>query len=184
MKKGFMRAIGDPQSIWQLIGELNDAGVSTHSITVGDEFGDAVSSLIPGDHLVVPRLEMISRECSQLPSLIRDVLSRGASLEVLDCPWAGSRQPASERQGTPSKTPGRKPGRPAGDNLQIMNQCVALYKSSQISIREICEQLGCSERTIYRYIRKSRQSDSSLAALPYRSRGRKSRRGENRPPLQ
>lgn len=184
MKKGFMHAIGDPQSIWQLIGELNDAGVSTHSITVGEEFGAAVSSLTPGDHLVVPRLEMISRECSQLPSLVREVLSRGASLEVLDCPWAGSRPSASERQGTSTKTPGRKPGRPAGDNVQIMSQCVALYKSSQISIREICEQLGCSERTIYRYIRKSRQSDSSLANLPYRSRGRKSRTGESRSPLQ
>lgn len=184
MKKGFMRAIGDPQSIWQLIGELNDAGVSTHSITVGEEFGDAVSSLTPGDHLVVPRLEMISRECSQLPSLIRDVLSRGASLEVLDCPWVGSRHPASGGQGASTKTSGRKPGRPAGDNVQIMNQCVALYKSSQISIRQICEQLGCSERTIYRYLRKSRQSDSSLAGLPYRSRGRKSRTGENRTTLQ
>lgn len=184
MKKGFMRAIGDPQSIWQLIGELNDAGVSTHSITVGEEFGDALSSLSSGDHLVVPRLEMISSQSSHLPLLIRDVLSRGASLEVLDCPWVGSRPPASERAGTPSKTPGRKPGRPAGDNLQIMSQCVALYKSSQISIREICEQLGCSERTIYRYIRKSRQSDSSLAGLPYRSRGRKSHSVTDRTSLQ
>lgn len=184
MKKGFMRAIGDPQSIWQMIGELNDAGVSTHSITVGEEFGDAVSSLTPGDHLVVPRLEMISSQSGRLPHLVREVLSRGASLEVLDCPWVGSRPSASERAGTPSKTPGRKPGRPAGDNVQIMNQCVALYKSSQISIRQICEQLGCSERTIYRYLRKSRQSDSSLAGLPYRSRGRKSRTGENRTTLQ
>lgn len=174
MKKGFMRAAGDPRSIWELIGELNEAGVDTRSILMGDDFIEVVASLEPGDHLIVPRLDMICSQCCRLPGLVGEVLSRGATLEVLDCPWAGSRVSGRDSAVTRSRAVGRKPGRPAGDNLQIMSQCVALYKSSQISIREMCEQLGCSERTIYRYLRKSRQSDTGMAELPYRSRGRKS----------
>ena len=174
MKKGFMRAGGDARSVWQLIGELNEAGVSTRFIHLGDDFSEAVAQLTDGDRLIVPRLEMICSEASRLPGLVDAVLTRGATLEVLDCPWLGGRNAASRCSTARSKGSGRKPGRPAGDNVRLMNQCVALYKSSQISIREICQQLGCSERTIYRYLSKSRQNDSSMAALPYRSRGRKS----------
>lgn len=177
MKKGFMQAAGDPHSVWQSIVELNEAGVDTRSITVGESFSDFVATLDRGDQVVVTRLEQISSSVSQLTELVCAMASRGAALRVLDNPWFEEVFPPDRKPSFDhvkgNKEKGRRPGRPPGNNVQIMNRCVDLYRSSQTSIRQICEQLGCSERTIYRYLRKSRQDCADGGALPHRPRGRK-----------
>lgn len=179
MKRGFMKACDDARRTWESIGALNIAGVETHSIVLGDDFSEIIDLLGVGDTVIVNRLEEISEFVTQLTEHIRSVVARGAGLRVLDSPWLEARGEEAHvsdiRPSSPeSKVKGRGPGRPPRDNIQIMDRCLALYTSSPASIRQICEQLGCSERTIYRYLRKRRLSSNDESALPHRPRGRKS----------
>lgn len=179
MKRGFMKASDDARRTWESIGALNVADVETHSIVLGDDFSEIIDILGAGDTVIVNRLEEISELVTQLTEHIRSVVARGAGLRVLDSPWleacGGKVYAPDVRPSSPaSKVKGRGPGRPPRDNVQIMDRCLALYTGSQDSIRQICEQLGCSERTIYRYLRKRRLSGSDESTLPHRPRGRKS----------
>lgn len=134
----------------------------------------ALSECRPGDTLVVWKLDRLGRSLPHLVETVRDLLSRDIGFkslqESLDTTTSGGRlifhifASLSEferdliRERTnaglsAARARGRTGGRPKGVDQKKQKAALALKKDPTHSISEICEIVGISRNTYYKYTR-------------------------------
>ena len=159
------------------IDKLCAAGVPLGRITVGADCMTVVERLRAGERLEVCSLEDVCTSVSGLLRVLHAVASRGASLHSQSDPWldmeakgcnwtdlvggllefmsrsTSERTKEALRQ---CKLSGQSVGRPKGippERLKRYRAGVMLYRSSGMSVREICAVSGLEVRSFYRYMK-------------------------------
>lgn len=138
----------------------------------------ALTACRPGDTLVVWKLDRLGRSLPHLVAIVRDLGARGVGFksvqERLDTTTSGGklifhlfaslaefeRDLIRERTNTGLSTArarGRKGGRPKGVDQKKQKAALALKKDAGHSIREICDIVGISRNTYYKYTRADDQ---------------------------
>ena len=136
--------------------------------------GQALSHLRSGDTLVVWRLDRLGRSLSHLIDTIKDLQGRGIHFrslqEQLDTGTSGGklvfhvfgalaefeRDLIRERTHAglvAAKARGRLFGRPKVLSPKKVEQLRTLAKNEETTVAEICQTLGISRSTFYRYVR-------------------------------
>jgi len=134
----------------------------------------ALTECRPGDTLVVWKLDRLGRSLPHLVETVRDLGARGVGFksvqENLDTTTSGGklifhifaslaefeRDLIRERTNaglSAARARGRTGGRPKGVDQKKKKAALALKKDSGRSIREICEIVGISRNTYYKYTR-------------------------------
>ena len=158
------------------IDKLCAAGVPLGRITVGADCMTVVERLRAGERLEVCSLGDVCTSVSGLLRVLHAVASRGASLHSQSDPWldmeakgcnwtdlvggllefmsrsTSERTKEALRQ---CKLSGQSVGRPKGippERLKRYRAGVMLYRSSGMSVREICAVSGLEVRSFYRYM--------------------------------
>ena len=159
------------------IDRLCAAGVPLGRITVGADCMTVVERLRAGERLEVCSLGDVCTSVSGLLRVLYAVASRGASLHSQSDPWldmeakgcnwtdlvggllefmsrsTSERTKEALRQ---RKLSGQSVGRPKGippERLKRYRAGVMLYRSSGMSVREICAVSGLEVRSFYRYLK-------------------------------
>ena len=159
------------------IDKLCAAGVPLGRITVGADCMTVVERLRAGERLEVCSLGDVCTSVSGLLRVLYAVASRGASLRSQSDPWldmeakgcnwmdligrllefmsrsTSERTKEALRQ---RKLSGQSVGRPKGippERLKRYRAGVMLYRSSGMSVREICAISGLEVRSFYRYMK-------------------------------
>ena len=159
------------------IDKLCAAGVPLGRITVGADCMTVVERLRAGERLEVCSLGDVCTSVSGLLRVLYAVASRGASLHSQSDPWldmeakgcnwtdlvggllefmsrsTSERTKEALRQ---CKLSGQSVGRPKGippERLKRYRAGVMLYRSSGMSVREICAVSGLEVRSFYRYMK-------------------------------
>ena len=159
------------------IDKLCAAGVPLGRITVGADCMTVVERLRAGERLEVCSLGDVCTSVSGLLRVLHAVASRGASLHSQSDPWldmeakgcnwtdlvggllefmsrsTSERTKEALRQ---CKLSGQSVGRPKGippERLKRYRAGVMLYRSSGMSVREICAVSGLEVRSFYRYMK-------------------------------
>ena len=159
------------------IDKLCAAGVPLGRITVGADCMTVVERLRAGERLEVCSLGDVCTSVSGLLRVLYAVASRGASLRSQSDPWldmeakgcnwtdlvggllefmsrsTSERTKEALRQ---RKLSGQSVGRPKGippERLKRYRAGVMLYRSSGMSVREICAVSGLEVRSFYRYMK-------------------------------
>ena len=159
------------------IDRLCAAGVPLGRITVGADCMTVVERLRAGERLEVCSLGDVCTSVSGLLRVLYAVASRGASLRSQSDPWldmeakgcnwtdlvdgllefmsrsTSERTKEALRQ---CKLSGQSVGRPKGippERLKRYRAGVMLYRSSGMSVREICAVSGLEVRSFYRYMK-------------------------------
>ena len=159
------------------IDKLCAAGVPLGRITVGADCMTVVERLRAGERLEVCSLGDVCTSVSGLLRVLYAVASRGASLRSQSDPWldmeakgcnwtdlvggllefmsrsTSERTKEALRQ---CKLSGQSVGRPKGippERLKRYRAGVMLYRSSGMSVREICAVSGLEVRSFYRYMK-------------------------------
>ena len=159
------------------IDRLCAAGVPLGRITVGADCMTVVERLRAGERLEVCSLGDVCTSVSGLLRVLHAVASRGASLRSQSDPWldmeakgcnwmdligrllefmsrsTSERTKEALRQ---RKLSGQSVGRPKGippERLKRYRAGVMLYRSSGMSVREICAVSGLEVRSFYRYMK-------------------------------
>ena len=159
------------------IDKLCAAGVPLGRITVGADCMTVVERLRAGERLEVCSLGDVCTSVSGLLRVLHAVASRGASLRSQSDPWldmeakgcnwmdligrllefmsrsTSERTKEALRQ---RKLSGQSVGRPKGippERLKRYRAGVMLYRSSGMSVREICAVSGLEVRSFYRYMK-------------------------------
>ena len=159
------------------IDKLCAAGVPLGRITVGADCMTVVERLRAGERLEVCSLGDVCTSVSGLLWVLHAVASRGASLHSQSDPWldmeakgcnwtdlvggllefmsrsTSERTKEALRQ---CKLSGQSVGRPKGippERLKRYRAGVMLYRSSGMSVREICAVSGLEVRSFYRYMK-------------------------------
>ena len=159
------------------IDKLCAAGVPLGRITVGVDCMTVVERLRAGERLEVCSLGDVCTSVSGLLRVLHAVASRGASLHSQSDPWldmeakgcnwtdlvggllefmsrsTSERTKEALRQ---CKLSGQSVGRPKGippERLKRYRAGVMLYRSSGMSVREICAVSGLEVRSFYRYMK-------------------------------
>ena len=159
------------------IDKLCAAGVPLGRITVGVDCMTVVERLRAGERLEVCSLGDVCTSVSGLLRVLHAVASRGASLHSQSDPWldmeakgcnwtdlvggllefmsrsTSERTKEALRQ---RKLSGQSVGRPKGippERLKRYRAGVMLYRSSGMSVREICAVSGLEVRSFYRYMK-------------------------------
>ena len=133
----------------------------------------ALDHLRPGDTLVVWRLDRLGRSLSELIDLItalnKEAIAFRSLTEQIDTTTSGGklifhifgalaefeRELIRERTQAglaAARARGRKGGRPKLLDERKVAMAQALYDSGEHSIKDICQTLGVSRATLYRYI--------------------------------
>ena len=139
-----------------------------------------------GDVIVIWKLDRLGRSLKNLVELVSDLIDRGVGLKSLNDPIDTStsqgrlifnifaslaefeRDVISERTKAGLKAArarGRFGGRRPGLSSQAETTAIAaeaLYKDKSLSISEICEKLGISKPTLYKYLRYRKVKIGSL----------------------
>ncbi len=134
----------------------------------------ALEACRPGDTLVVWKLDRLGRSLSHLVETVRDLGARGVGFislqEQLDTTTTGGklifhifaalaefeRDLIRERTNAglaAVRARGRKGGRPKGVDQKKQQAALALKHEARHSVREICEIVGISRNTYYKYTR-------------------------------
>ena len=134
----------------------------------------ALSACRSGDTLVVWKLDRLGRSLPHLVEIVQDLDARGVGFtslqEQMDTTTSGGKLifhifaslAAFERDLIRERTHaglaaararGRKGGRPKGVNEKKRKAALALKRDPQYSIKEICEIVGISRNTYYKYTR-------------------------------
>ena len=159
------------------IDKLCAAGVPLGRITVGADCMTVVERLRAGERLEVCSLGDVCTSVSGLLRVLYAVASRGASLHSQSDPWldmeakgcnwtdlvggllefmsrsTSERTKEALRQ---RKLSGQSVGRPKGippERLKRYRAGVMLYRSSGMSVRDICTVSGLEVRSFYRYMK-------------------------------
>ena len=159
------------------IDKLCAAGVPLGRITVGADCMTVVERLRAGERLEVCSLGDVCTSVSGLLRVLYAVASRGASLRSQSDPWldmeakgcnwtdlvggllefmsrsTSERTKEALRQ---CKLSGQSVGRPKGippERLKRYRAGVMLYRSSGMSVRDICAVSGLEVRSFYRYMK-------------------------------
>lgn len=136
---------------------------------------DALRECRQGDTLVVWKLDRLGRSLPHLVETVRDLVERGVGFkslqENIDTTTSGGklifhlfaslaefeRDLIRERTNaglTAARARGRKGGRPKGvSDPNKQKAALALQKDTTRSVKEICEILGVSRNTYYKYVR-------------------------------
>lgn len=176
-RKGFVKYHINAEMIRKDIDRLCAAGVPLGRITVGADCMAVVERLRAGERLEVCSLGDVSTSVSGLLRVLHAVASRGASLRSQSDPWldmeakgcnwtdlvggllefmsrsTSERTKEALRQ---RKLSGQSIGRPKGissERLKRYRAGVMLYRSSRMSVREICAVSGLEVRSFYRYMK-------------------------------
>src|SRR3954447_7949462 len=144
------------------------------SVTERPGLTQALSHLRTGDTLVVWRLDRLGRSLAHLIDTIRDLQQRGVGFrslqEQIDTTTSGGklvfhvfgalaefeRDLIRERTHAglaAARVRGRLFGRPKVLTAQQVKQLQTLVKDDRNTVTEICETLGISRATYYRYVR-------------------------------
>jgi len=138
----------------------------------------ALATCRPGDTLVVWKLDRLGRSLPHLVETVRDLVARGVGFqslqESIDTTTSGGklifhifaslaefeRDLIRERTNaglSAARARGRNGGRPKGVDPKKQKAALALKKEVGYSIREICEIVGISRNTYYKYTRAADQ---------------------------
>jgi len=178
---GYARVSTTDQTLDLQTDALQAAGCERHfSDIVGGATVDrpgltaALTECRPGDTLVVWKLDRLGRSLPHLVETVRDLGARGVGFksvqENLDTTTSGGklifhifaslaefeRDLIRERTNaglSAARARGRTGGRPKGVDQKKKKAALALKKDSGRSIREICEIVGISRNTYYKYTR-------------------------------
>ncbi len=154
----------------------------------------ALSACRAGDTLVVWKLDRLGRSLPHLVEIVQDLDARGVGFtslqEQMDTTTSGGklifhifaslatfeRDLIRERTNAglaAARARGRHGGRPKGVDQKKQKAALALKKDASYSIREICEIVGISRNTYYKYTRadamphtQPRRGPESPAPLP------------------
>jgi DNA invertase Pin-like site-specific DNA recombinase len=134
----------------------------------------ALEACRPGDTLVVWKLDRLGRSLPHLVETVRTLGSRGIGFkslqEHLDTTTSGGKlifhifaslaeferdliRERTQAGLAAARARGRKGGRPKGVNEKKQKAALALKKDAGRSVREICEIVGISRNTYYKYTR-------------------------------
>ena len=176
-RNGFVKYHVHAEMIRKDIDKLCAAGVPLGRITVGADCMTVVERLRAGERLEVCSLGDVCTSVSGLLRVLYAVASRGASLHSQSDPWldmeakgcnwtdlvggllefmsrsTSERTKEALRQ---CKLSGQSVGRPKGippERLKRYRAGVMLYRSSGMSVREICAVSGLEVRSFYRYMK-------------------------------
>ena len=176
-RNGFVKYHVHAEMIRGDIDKLCAAGVPLGRITVGADCMTVVERLHAGERLEVCSLGDVCTSVSGLLRVLYAVASRGASLRSQSDPWldmeakgcnwtdlvggllefmsrsTSERTKEALRQ---CKLSGQSVGRPKGippERLKRYRAGVMLYRSSGMSVREICAVSGLEVRSFYRYMK-------------------------------
>ena len=176
-RNGFVKYHVHAEMIRGDIDRLCAAGVPLGRITVGADCMTVVERLRAGERLEVCSLGDVCTSVSGLLRVLHAVASRGASLHSQSDPWldmeakgcnwtdlvggllefmsrsTSERTKEALRQ---CKLSGQSVGRPKGippERLKRYRAGVMLYRSSGMSVREICAVSGLEVRSFYRYMK-------------------------------
>lgn len=135
---------------------------------------EALQYCRPADTLVVWKLDRLGRSLPHLVETVRDLGARGTGFkslqENIDTTTSGGklifhifaslaefeRDIIRERTGAglaAARARGRKGGRPKGVDEKKKKAALALKKDSKRSVKEICDIVGISRNTYYKYTR-------------------------------
>ena len=135
---------------------------------------DALQNCRPADTLVVWKLDRLGRSLRHLVETINDLIVRGVGFkslqENIDTTTSGGklifhifaslaefeRDIIRDRTNaglSAARTRGRKGGRPKGVDEKKRKAALSLKKDPERSIKEICEIVGISRNTYYKYTR-------------------------------
>ena len=133
----------------------------------------ALDQLRKGDILVIWKLDRLGRSLSHLLSIIEDLKQKGVDFasvqDGFDTSTASGKMVFSvigamaeyERNLIRERTTaglaaararGRMGGRPKSLDKSQVKVAIALAEADELTIREICEQVGCSRSTYYRQV--------------------------------
>lgn len=150
--------------------------VASGANTARPALDDLLSRLRAGDVLVIWKLDRLGRSLKHLVMLTADLLERDIGLISLNDPIDTTtpqgrlvfnifaslaefeRELIRERTRAGLKAArarGRKGGRPKGLSKEAKQKAMAaetLYREGQLTVREICDQLGISKPTLYAYL--------------------------------
>ena len=176
-RNGFVKYHVHAEMLRGDIDRLCAAGVPLGRITVGADCMTVVERLRAGERLEVCSLGDVCTSVSGLLRVLHAVASRGASLHSQSDPWldmeakgcnwtdlvggllefmsrsTSERTKEALRQ---CKLSGQSVGRPKGippERLKRYRAGVMLYRSSGMSVREICAVSGLEVRSFYRYMK-------------------------------
>ena len=176
-RNGFVKYHVHAEMIRGDIDRLCAAGVPLGRITVGADCMTVVERLRAGERLEVCSLGDVCTSVSGLLRVLHAVASRGASLHSQSDPWldmeakgcnwtdlvggllefmsrsTSERTKEALRQ---CKLSGQSVGRPKGippERLKRYRAGVMLYRSSGMSVRDICTVSGLEVRSFYRYMK-------------------------------
>ena len=176
-RNGFVKYHVHAEMIRGDIDRLCAAGVPLGRITVGADCMTVVERLRAGERWEVCSLGDVCTSVSGLLRVLHAVASRGASLHSQSDPWldmeakgcnwtdlvggllefmsrsTSERTKEALRQ---CKLSGQSVGRPKGippERLKRYRAGVMLYRSSGMSVREICAVSGLEVRSFYRYMK-------------------------------
>jgi DNA invertase Pin-like site-specific DNA recombinase len=151
-----------------------DSGVSGSKIS-RPELDKALDHVREGDCIVVWKLDRLGRSLTHLVGLVGELERRGVQFkslqETIDTSTPGGklvfhvfcslaefeRDLIKERTNaglTAARARGRVGGRPPSLTTEQVKMGKALAMNRDISVTEICKQLGCSRTTYYRQITK------------------------------
>ncbi len=138
----------------------------------------ALTACRPGAILVVWKLDRLGRSLPHLVAIVRDLDTRGVGFkslqESIDTTTSGGRlifhlfaslaeferDLIRERTNaglSAARARGRNGGRPKGVDQKKQKAALALKRETTHSIREICDIVGISRNTYYKYTRTDRQ---------------------------
>ncbi|MBA3534940.1 MAG: recombinase family protein, partial [Ardenticatenales bacterium] len=139
---------------------------------------EALRECRPGDTLIVWKLDRLGRSLPHLVEIVRELGERGVGFrslqEQLDTTTAGGtlifhifaalaefeRDLIRDRTKAglaAARARGRIGGRPKGVDLKKKKAALALKKEGGHSVREICEIVGISRNTYYKYTREEQR---------------------------
>lgn len=149
---------------------------------------DALKECRAGDTLVVWKLDRLGRSLPHLVETVRDLIARGVGFkslqENIDTTTSGGklifhifaslaefeRDLIRERTNaglSAARARGRKGGRPKGvSDPNKQKAALALQKDTSRSVKEICQILGVSRNTYYKYIRTEDKPPTKKATSP------------------
>src|SRR5918911_897148 len=183
MNIGYARVSTDEQNLDSQIDGLVKAGCEHRHIFTDKVSGtkdqrpgleDALSHLRPGDTLVVWRLDRLGRSLRHLIDTVTSLAAEGVGFkslqESIDTTTSGGklvfhifgalaefeREIIRERTRAgldAARSRGRKGGRPKALTQKQIDMLNHLASDPKRSVQEICETLGISRRTFYRYVK-------------------------------